>query len=160
MNIYKTIENIRKTCDSYVDPDLLAFIINDDFLMGENNIQEIKDYDINNEDSFEERFLKIHKKEHIFLSCGMMTFMPILNECDIFSDEDYHLILSEEEFKKYSEEKEKLFGILLKKDSDEFLIGKTDTCSCSVTASFKEFEKTDLNFYKTISEIINKKIVN
>ena len=158
MNIYKTSENIRKTCDSYVDPDLVAFIINDDYSMGENNIMDITDYNIYDDDSFEERLLKIHKNEHIFLAFGMMTFMPILNECDLFSDEDYHLILTEDEFKKYTEEK--LFGILIKKDSDKYLIGKTDTCNCSITASFKEFEKTDLNFYKTIENIINKKIVN
>ena len=61
--------------------------------MGENNIMDITGYDICDDDSFEERLLKIHKSEHIFLAFGMMTFMPIFNECDLFRDEDYHLIL-------------------------------------------------------------------
>ena len=89
----------------------------------------------------------------------MMTFMPIINECDIFSTEDYNLQLSQEEFDEYFDKEEKLFGILIKKGSDEYLIGKTDVCSCSVDASFEEFKKSDCEFYKKIKEIIDSKII-
>ncbi len=159
MNLSETIKNIRATCDNYVDPDLLAFIIDDDNYMGTNNILEIKGYGITDDDSYEERLLKIHEKENIYLPLGMMTFMPILNECDIFSVEDYNLQLPPEEFEKYGDEQERLFGILIKKDSDEYLIGKSDTCSCSVDSSFEELEKTDSEFYKTIEKIVKEKII-
>lgn len=159
MNLSETIKNIRAACNNYVDPDLLAFIIDDDNYMGTNNILEIEGYDIKENDSYEDRLLKIAKKENIFLPIGMMTFMPILNECDIFSVEDYNLQLTQEEFDKYSDEEEKLFGILIKKDSNEYLIGKTDVCSCSVDSSFKELEKTESDFYKKIKEIIDSKII-
>ena len=160
MNISETIKNIRATCDNYIDPNLLAFIIDDDNHMGTNNILEIHGYGITDDDSYEERLLKIHREENIYLPFGMMTFMPIINECDIFSVEDYNLQLTPEEFEKYSDSEEKLFGILIKKDSEEYLIGKSDTCSCSIDSSFEEFEKTDGEFYKTVEEIINKKIIN
>ena len=159
MNLSETIKNIRATCDNYVDPDLLAFIIDDDNYMGINNILEIKGYGITDDDSYEERLLKIHEKENIYLPLGMMTFMPILNECDIFSVEDYNLQLPPEEFEKYGDEQERLFGILIKKDSDEYLIGKSDTYSCSVDSSFEELEKTDSEFYKTIEKIVKEKII-
>ena len=172
MNFKKTIENIRSTCASYIEPDLLSFIISDDYLMGTNNILDIEGYDIENEDNYEERLIKIHKSENLFIPLGMMTFMPILNECDLFSTKDYNLKLTPDEFEKlieksvreeiekYSDEQEKLFGFLIKKDSDEDLLGKTDTCSCSIDASFQEFEKTDSEFFKTIEKIADEKIIN
>ena len=160
MNLKETIKNIRSSCDNYVDPDLLAFIIDENNYMGTNNILEIKGYGINDEDAYEERLLKIHKNENIYLPLGMITFMPILNECDIFSSDDYNLQLTPEEFSKYGDEQEKLFGILIKKDSNEYLIGKSDTCSCSVDSSFKEFEKTDCEFYNTIEKIVKEKIID
>lgn len=86
-------------------------------------------------------------------------FIPILNECDIFSTTDYNLKLTQEEFDEYSENEEKLFGILIKKDSTDYKIGKTDVCNCSVSASFNEFKKIDGKFYKKIEEIINNKII-
>ena len=159
MNLSETIKNIRASCKNYMDPDLLAFIIDDDNLMGTNNILEITEYGIEDDDSYEERLLKIHANENIFLPCGMMTFMPIINECDIFSDKDYNFHLNPEEFEKYFEKEEKLFGILIKKDSNEYIIGKTDVCSCSVDASFEELEKTDSEFYKTIEKIVKEKII-
>lgn len=159
MNLSETIKNIRATCDNYVDPDLLAFLIDDANYMGTNNILEIDGYGITDDDSYEERLLKIHKSENIYLPLGMMTFMPILNECDIFSVEDYNLKLTPEEFEKYGDEQERLFGILIKKDSDEYLIGKSDTCSCSVDSSFEELVKTDSEFYKTIEKIVKEKII-
>ncbi len=160
MNLKETIKNIRATCDNYVDPDLLAFIIDDDNHMGTNNMLEIKGYGITNDDSYEDRLLKIHNDENIYLPLGMMTFMPILNECDIFSTEDYNLQLTPEEFDKYSDNQEKLFGILVKKGSDEYIIGKSDTCNCSLDSSFEKLEKTDSEFYKTIEKIVKEKIID
>lgn len=160
MNLKETIKNIRATCDNYVDPDLLAFIIDDDNHMGTNNMLEIKGYGITNDDSYEDRLLKIHNDENIYLPLGMMTFMPILNECDIFSTEDYNLQLTPEEFDKYSDNQEKLFGILIKKGSDEYIIGKSDTCNCSLDSSFEKLEKTDSEFYKTIEKIVKEKIID
>ena len=158
MNVKKTIEKIRATCNNYVDPDLLAFIIDEDNTMITNNILEIEKYDINENDSYEERLLKIHKHENIFLPIGMMTFMPILNECDLFCENDYHLTLTQEEFSIYSDEEEKLLGILIKKDSNDYLIGKSDICSCSADSSFEKIEKTECEFYNNIESIIEEKI--
>ena len=93
MNLEGTIKNIRTTCKNYVDPDLLAFIIADDNHMGSNNILEIEGYGIEDDDAYEERLLKIHESENIFLPFGVMTFMPIINECDLFSTEDYNIKL-------------------------------------------------------------------
>lgn len=160
MNLKETIKNIRATCNNYVDPDLLAFIIDDDNHMGTNNILEINNYNIKDTDSYAERLMKIHESENIFLPCGMMTFMPIMNECDIFSTKDYNLQLTAEEFNAYSDEEEKLFGILVEKQSNEYIIGKTDVCSCSVDASFEKIEKNDCKFFNTVEKIIKEKIID
>ena len=53
IDISKTIENIRATCNNYVDPDLVATVIHDNYFMGSNNILEIEKFDIKKEDSFE-----------------------------------------------------------------------------------------------------------
>ena len=159
MNLSETIKNIRATCKNYIDPNLLAFLIDDDNYMGTNNILEIKGYNINDEDTYEERLLKISKSENIFLPIGMMTFMPIINECDVFSDTDYNFHLTQEEFDVYADSEEKLFGILIKKDSNDYIIGKTDVCSCSIDASFEKLEKTDCEFYNTIEKIVKEKII-
>ena len=159
MNIKETIKNIRASCNNYVDPNLFAFIIDDDFHMGTNNILEIEGYGIGNNDTYEERLMKIHEKENIFLPLGMMTFMPIINECDLFCEKDYNLKLTQEEFNENADEEEKLFGILIKKDSDEYIIGKTDVCNCSIDASFEKIEKRESEFYEKIEEIISGKII-
>ena len=159
MNIKETIKNIRASCNNYVDPNLFAFIIDDDFHMGTNNILEIEGYGIGNDDTYEERLMKIHEKENIFLPLGMMTFMPIINECDLFCEKDYNLKLTQEEFDENADEEEKLFGILIKKDSDEYIIGKTDVCNCSIDASFEKIEKRESEFYEKIEEIISEKII-
>lgn len=159
MNLSETIKNIRATCDNYVDPNLLAIIIDDDHHMASNDILKIKGYKIKDDDSYEKRVMKIHEKENIFLPLGMLTFMPIINECDIFSSKDYNIKLSPEEFSTYADENEKLFGILIKKNSTDYEIGKTDTCNCSVDASFEEFEKRDCEFYSTIEKIVKEKII-
>ena len=159
MNIKETIKNIRASCNNYVDPNLFAFIIDDDFHMGTNNILEIEGYGIGNNDTYEERLMKIHEKENIFLPLGMMTFMPIINECDLFCEKDYNLKLTQEEFDENADEEEKLFGILIKKDSDEYIIGKTDVCNCSIDASFEKIEKSESEFYEKIEKIISEKII-
>ncbi len=159
MNLSETINNIRATCKNYIDPNLFAFIIDDDGYMGTNNILDIEGYGITDDDTYEERLLKISKSENIFLPLGMMTFMPMINECDVFTDEDYTFHLTQKEFDTYFDKEEKLFGILIKKDSDDYIIGKTDVCSCSIDASFEKLEKTDCEFYNTIEKIVNKKII-
>ena len=160
MNLNKTIKNISATCNNYVDPNLLAFLIDDDNYMGTNNILEIEGYGISDDDDYEERLFKIAKSENIFLPLGMMTFMPILNECDLFCENDHHLELTPEEFDIYADNEEKLFGILVKKNSDDYIIGKTDVCSCSIDASFEKLEKTDCEFYNTIEKIVKEKIID
>ena len=160
MNLRETIKNIRASCNNYVDPDLLAFIIDDDCYMGTNNILEIKGYGISDADTYDERLLKIHRSENIFLPFGMMTFMPFINECDLFSFKDHNLKLSQDEFDTYADSEEKLFGILVKKNSNDYIIGKTDVCSCSVDASFEKLEKTDCKFYETIEKIVKEKIID
>ena len=159
MNIKETIKNIRASCNNYVDPDLFAFIIDEDFHMGTNNIPEIEGYGIEDDDSYEERLLKIHERENIFLPVGMMTFMPIINECDLFCEKDYNLKLTQDEFDENADEEEKLFGILIKKGSDDYIIGKTDVCNCSIDASFEKIEKSESEFYEKIEKIISEKII-
>lgn len=61
MNIGETIKNIRATCDNYIDPNLLAFVIDDENYMKTNNILEMKGYGITDEDSYEENSLKSMK---------------------------------------------------------------------------------------------------
>ncbi|WP_405303432.1 hypothetical protein [Methanobrevibacter sp.] len=159
MNISETIKNIRASCDNYVDRDLVATVIHDNYFMGTNNILEFEDYGIEKDDNYEKRILKILKHENVFLAIGMYTFIPVINECDIYSVKDYNLKLTEEEFEKYANEKERIFGILIKKDSDDFIIGSTDLCGCSIDASFKEMEKTNLDFYKKLEKIIDELII-
>lgn len=159
MRIKETIKNIRATCDNYVDPDLVATVIHDNYFMGTNNICELDQFDIEKEDSFEDRILKILKHENIFLNLGMLTFIPFINECDIYSSEDFNLKLTQVEFDKYANEKERVFGILIKKDSSDYIIGSCDLCGCSIDAAFKEMEVSDLDFFKKLKEIIDNKII-
>ena len=159
MNISETIKNIRSSCNNYVDPDLVATVIHDNYYMGSNNIEELDKFDIKTDDSFEEKILKILKHENVFLNIGMYAFIPVINECDIYSTEDYNLKLSEDEFEKYANEKERVFGILIKKDSTDYVIGSCDLCGCSIDAAFKEIEPSELDFYKKIEEIIDTKII-
>lgn len=160
MDLQKTITNIRASCNNYIDSNLFAFIISDDMYMGTNNILEIDGYSIESADPYEERLLKISENENIFLPVGVMTFMPILNECDLFSVDDYHFDMTQEEFDLYSSGEEKLLGILVKKGSTEYLIGKTDVCNCSVDASFEKLVESDSEFYKKIKEIVESRIIS
>ena len=159
IKVSETIKNIRATCNNYVDPDLVATVVHDNYYMGSNNIEDLDKFDIKKEDSFEEKILKILKYENVFLNIGMYAFIPVINECDIYSTTDYNLKLTDEEFEKYANEKERVFGILLKKNSAEFIIGSCDLCNCSIDAAFKEIEPSDLDFYKKLKEIIDSKII-
>lgn len=159
MNLSETIKNIRATCNNYVDPDLVATVIHDNYYMGSNNITELDKFNIEKEDSFEEKILKILKHENVFLNIGMYAFIPVINECDIYSTEDFNLKLTDEEFEKYANEKERVFGILIKKDSQNYIIGSCDLCGCSIDAAFKEIEPSDFDFYKKLKGIIDSKII-
>ena len=97
MNVNETIKNIRASCENYIDKDLVATIIHDNYYMGTNNILEFDGYDIIPDDSFEDRIQKILKYENVFLAIGMYVFIPVINECDIYSVNDYNLKLTPEE---------------------------------------------------------------
>lgn len=159
MNIEKSIENIVAKCDNYIDPQLAICIIRDNCTMGSNNIDELKKYGIENEDSYVEKVLKVLKHENIFITFGMLTFIPMFNECDIFSIEDKTISLSSEEFQKYGDLKEEYFGILIKKNSNDFIIGSCDLCGCKIYSSFRQIKKSEDNFYKTINNIIENNII-
>ena len=159
MNIEKTIENIVAKCDNYIDPQLAICIIRDNCTMGSNNIDELKKYGIENEDHYVEKVLKVLKHENIFITFGMLAFIPMFNECDIFSIEDKTISLSSEEFQKYGDLKEEYFGILIKKNSNDFLIGSCDLCGCKIDSSFRQIKKSEDNFYKTINNIIENNII-
>ena len=159
IRISETVKNIRASCNNYVDSDLVATVIHDDFSMGTSNITELKDFNITNSDSFEERVLKILKHENVFLNLGMYAFIPIINECDIYSKEDYNLTLTQEEFDLYANEKERVFGILILKNSTAYIIGSCDLCGCGIDAAFKKIEKSDMDFYKKLEEIIESRII-
>ena len=97
MDVYETIKNIRSVCNNYMDPDLVATVIDDNYYMGSNSIDEMQGYDISDDDSYEEKFMKILKDENIFINCGMLAFIPIVNECDIFSAEDKTIKITQDE---------------------------------------------------------------
>ena len=100
MNISETIKNIRASCDNYVDKDLVATVIHDNYYMGTNNILEFDEYGIKSGDSYEDRILKILNYENVFLAIGMFAFIPVINECDIYSVKDYNIKMTQEEFER------------------------------------------------------------
>lgn len=159
MNVKKTIENIEKTADSYIDPELVSVIVYDNYTLGTNDFNNLDDYGIEKSDSYATKVLKVLKNENVFVYLGMLTFAPVINECDIYSTEDYTVKLTEEEFAKYGHLKDKYFGILFKKNSSEYLIGCCDICGCKVDASFKEFDEADDSLILKIKEIINEKVI-
>lgn len=160
MDVYKTIKNIRAKCNNYIEPDLVSTIIDDNGYMGSNNIQEITGYGISDRDSYEERFMKILKKENIFISFGMLAFIPMMNECDIFSVADETIKITQEEFDENAEEKEVFFGILIEKNTANFTIGIIDLCNCKVGSCFREIKKSENGFYRKIAEIIDEMIIS
>ena len=154
IRIRETLKNIRASCDNYVDPNLVATVVHDNCYMGTSNICDLTEFGIDIDDSFEERILKILKHENVFLNLGMYVFIPIINECDIYSAEDFNLKLTQEEFDIYANEKERVFGILIQRNSAEYIIGSCDLCGCSIDAAFKKIEKSNMDFYKKLEEII------
>ena len=79
---------------------------------------------------------------------------------DVQPSQDFHLNLTQEEFDGYGNEKERLFGILIKKNSTDYIIGSCDLCGCSIDSAFQEIEVSDLGFYKKLKEIIDAKIIH
>lgn len=160
MNVYKSIKNIRANCNNYIDPDLVATIIDENHYMGNDNIMEITGYGISPDDSYEDRVMKILKEENIFINCGMLAFIPMLNECDIFSVSDETIKITQEEFDLNAQEKECYFGILIEKNSSNYTIGIIDLCNCKVESGFREVKKSDGGFYKKLDEIISEMIIS
>ncbi|WP_299524154.1 hypothetical protein [uncultured Methanobrevibacter sp.] len=159
MNIGKTIENIISNCNNYIDPQLAITIIHDNYTMGSNNINELKKYNIKNDDNYVKKALKVLKHENIFITFGMLAFIPIFNECDIYSMKDETIKLSKEEFQKYGDLKEEYFGILIKKNSTDYIIGSCDLCGCKIDSSFNEIKSENTEFYKKIKKIIENNII-
>ncbi|MCF0227094.1 MAG: hypothetical protein HUK28_07315 [Methanobrevibacter sp.] len=159
MNLKKTIENIEKTADSYIDPELVSMIVYDNNSLGTNDFNSLTDYNITKDDSYADKVLKVLKHENVFIYLGMITFTPIANECDIYSTKDYKLKLTEEEFEKYGSLKDKFIGVLFKKNSEDYVIGCCDICGCSIDACFREFEETDDTLIRKIREIFEEKII-
>ena len=142
MNVYESIKNIRAKCDNYIEPDLVSTIIDD------SNIMETAGYGIADDDTYEERFMKILKIENIFISCGMLAFIPMLNECDIFSIADETIKITPQEFKENAKEKEVFFGILIEKNTSNYTIGIIDLCNCKVESRFREIKKSEKGFFE------------
>ena len=160
MDVYETIKNIRAKCDIYVAPDLVATIIDDNYYMGSNNISETEGYGITKDDTYEDRFMKILKEENIFINCGMLAFIPMLNECDIFSVVDDTIKITQEEYDENADENEVYFGILIEKDSSNYMIGIIDLCNCKVESGFREIKKSNDGLYKKLAEIIDEMIIS
>ncbi len=160
MDVYETIKNIRAECDIYVAPDLVATIIDENNYMGSNSISETEGYGITEEDSYEDKFMKILKEENIFINCGMLAFIPMINECDIFSVVDDTIKITQEEYDENADENEVYFGILIEKDSSNYRIGMIDLCNCKVESCFREIKKSDDGLYKKLAEIIDEMIIS
>ncbi len=160
MDVYETIKNIRSVCNNYMDPDLVATVIDDNYYMGSNSIDEMQGYDISDDDSYEEKFMKVHEKENLFISCGMLNFIPLMNECDIFSSRDETIKITQEEFDENCQEQEVFFGILIEKNSSNYIIGTIDLCGCKIESSFRPIKKSDDGLYEKLDEIISKMIIS
>lgn len=159
MRISETIKNIRATCDNYIDSNLVSTVIYDNYCMGSNNISEITDYDISPEDSYEEKVLKILKHENVFLSFGMLVFIPMMYECDIYSTTDETIKITKNDYMDYAKEKEVFFGILIEKNTTKYKIGIIDLCNCKIESCFREIKKSENGLYKKLEEIIEKRII-
>ena len=160
MDVYETIKNIRCKCDNYVDPNLVATIIDENDFIGKNNISELEGYGFSDDDSYEDKFMKVLKNENLFVTCGMLNFIPLMNECDIFSFSDETIEITQEEFYANCHEQEVFFGILIENDSDDYHIGTIDLCSCKIGSSFRAMKKSDDGLYKKLAEIIEREIIS
>ena len=160
MDVYETIKIIRSNCDNYMDPDLVSTIIDDNHFMGKNNITEIEGYGISPEDAYEDRFMKILKEENIFITFGMLNFIPLMDECDIFSVEDETIKITQTDYEENCDEQEMFFGILVEKNSSNYKIGLIDLCGCKVGSCFRPIKNRESEFYKKLKEIISKRIIS
>ena len=160
MDVYETIKIIRSSCDNYMDPDLVSTIIDDNHFMGKNNITEIEGYGISPEDAYEDRFMKILKEENIFITFGMLNFIPLMDECDIFSVEDETIKITQADYEENCDEQEMFFGILVEKNSSNYKIGLIDLCGCKVGSCFRPIKNRESEFYKKLKEIISKRIIS
>ena len=160
MDVCKTIKNIRAKCDIYVASNQVATIIDDNHYLGSNIFCEIEGYGITIKDSYEERFMKILKRENIFVNCGMLAFIPMINECDIFSIADETIKITQEEFDENAKEKEVYFGFLIEKNSTNYTIGVIDLCNCKIESCFREIKKSNTGLYKKLEEIIDDMIIS
>ena len=158
MDVEKTIKNIRSKCDGYIDPNLLSTIINKNYTMGR-DILKVSDYGVKKEDTYEERFIKILEHENIFINCGMISFIPIVNECDVYSFEDESFKISEKEFMENYPKHEGYFGFLIGEDIDEYIIGIIDLCSCSIDSGFTPIKKSEKGLYEKLNTIIKREII-
>ena len=73
---------------------------------------------------------------------------------------DETITLTPDEFQKYGSLKEEYFGILVKKNTFDFIIGSCDLCGCKIDSKFREIKKSEDNFYKKINEIIKANIID
>ena len=80
MDLEKTIEKVKNSCDSYIDSDLAINHIN-------------KDYFILNSPS-----------DYVFINCGLVVPIPLLNEFDIFSVKKETVKVLQEEFEEDTSE--------------------------------------------------------
>jgi len=104
--------------------------------------------------------MKILKDENIFINCGMLAFIPIVNECDIFSAEDKTIKITQDEYEKNAHENELYFGILIEKNSSNSIMGTIDLCGCKIESCFRPIKKSDEGLYEKLDEIISKMIIS
>ena len=159
MNVEETIKNIVDNCDNYIDPDLVAIIINDNYTLGSNNFSEIDDFGICQDDIYEKRLMKILEHKNIFIICGIISFIPILNECDIYSIEDETFKINSNEYEETLKNDEYYFGFLIKNNMDDYIIGTVDLCTCNINSKFREVKKSKKELYNKLKDIIEKKFI-
>ena len=159
MNIEETIKNIVDNCDNYVDPDLVAIIVNDNYTLGSNNFSEIDGFAICPDDTYEKRLMKILKHKNIFIICGIISFIPVLNECDIYSIEDETFKINSNEYNYSFKDNEYYFGFLIGSNLDDYIIGTVDLSTCNINSKFREVEKSKKELYGKLKDIIEEKFI-
>ena len=128
MDLEKTIKKVKNSCDSYIDSDLAINHIN-------------KDYFILNSPS-----------DYVFINCGLVVPIPLLNEFDIYSVKKETVKVSQEEFKEFTPLTERYFGILYI-NKEEYILGTIDLYQCSINSTFIPLKKSNKTLYKKLDEI-------
>ena len=128
MDLEKTIKKVKNSCDSYIDSDLAINHIN-------------KDYFILNSPS-----------DYVFINCGLVVPIPLLNEFDIYSVKKETVKVSQEEFKEFTPLTERYFGILCI-NKEEYILGTIDLYQCSINSVFIPLKKSNKTLYKKLDEI-------